>query len=339
MSRVRSYDYMRAAATFAVILIHTAAPILYLYNEMPRSDWMIGNAFDSAVRWCVPIFFMLSGAFLLQPNDESLKTFFFKRFNKVLIPLFIWSIIYYAFSLTTDNSKFSSTVLIKNFINDDVYFHLWFLYSILGLYLITPIIRILLKHLSQQYLLYFLFLWFLGTPVIDLLNHLFNLKIAIQIPISGYLGYFVLGYYLYNNTLKKKTRVTIYLLGLISYFVTVLGVYLETANAGGKFSGFYYNYLSPNTVFIAISIFLLFKHMKIGESKLYSLISFISNKGLGIYLIHALVLKLLSDNYNLNANSFNPIFSIPTVSMLTLIISCSVVFLLKDIPVIKRIVP
>ncbi len=73
-------DWIRALATLGVVLIHTAGPLLYGYNQMPASYWWISNIYDSAARMCVPLFFMISGFLLLQ-KDDSLKTFFAKRIN------------------------------------------------------------------------------------------------------------------------------------------------------------------------------------------------------------------------------------------------------------------
>ena len=82
---VNTYDYLRVFTTYAVVLLHTAAPMLYLYNSLPLTQWMVSNTFDSIVRWCVPVFFMLSGAFLLDPSKNDTPLIFFrKRLNKVV---------------------------------------------------------------------------------------------------------------------------------------------------------------------------------------------------------------------------------------------------------------
>jgi surface polysaccharide O-acyltransferase-like enzyme len=57
-----------------VVFLHSAGPVLYKYNEVGPSNWFVANVYDSIVRVCVPLFFMISG-FLLLYKDESLAEF------------------------------------------------------------------------------------------------------------------------------------------------------------------------------------------------------------------------------------------------------------------------
>jgi surface polysaccharide O-acyltransferase-like enzyme len=86
-------DYIRVIASFSVILLHSTAPLIFKYGDLPLTHWMIGNIYDSAVRMCVPLFFMISGYLLLDKN-ESLVSFYKKRFNKIVPPLIAWSFFY-----------------------------------------------------------------------------------------------------------------------------------------------------------------------------------------------------------------------------------------------------
>ncbi|QRM87790.1 acyltransferase family protein [Lacinutrix sp. WUR7] len=61
---------LRTTTTIAVILLHVASKILYKYGQVSTEIWLTGNFYDSGVRFCVPIFFMLSGALLLDKDYE-----------------------------------------------------------------------------------------------------------------------------------------------------------------------------------------------------------------------------------------------------------------------------
>lgn len=63
-------DFVRVLATFLVILLHSAAPLLYQYSSISKADWWVANIYDSISRICVPLFFMISGYLLL----EKMKT-------------------------------------------------------------------------------------------------------------------------------------------------------------------------------------------------------------------------------------------------------------------------
>ena len=75
-------DNLRVIATIAVIMLHVSAPILYKYGSISNYIWNIGNLFDGMVRWCVPIFFMLSGALLLN-EDLEISSFLKKRLLRI----------------------------------------------------------------------------------------------------------------------------------------------------------------------------------------------------------------------------------------------------------------
>ena len=338
INRVNSYDYLRVFTTYTVVLLHTAAPFLYLYDNIPINTWMIGNTFDSIVRWCVPVFFMLSGAFLLDPSkNDTIIDFFRKRLNKVLIPFIVWTLVYYFYSVFKHNKENSIEVFIRGFLNNDISNHLWFIYILIGLYIITPILRILINNLSREMLLYFLIVWFVGNSLFDLINFLFEVNIYLDIPIDDYLGFFILGYFIRTQTISNKITKAVYVLAFFSLLLTILGTYFETVSAG-KFVEFYYEYLSPNTVIVALAVFIFFKNFNPSNHFFSKVVNFFNKRSFGIYLIHILILNILSDFFGVNATSYNPLISIPVISMMTFLLSSISIFILQKIPLINKIV-
>lgn len=88
-------DILRVGALIGVVFLHSAAPPMYLFNSIDPSWWWIANIIDAGTRWSVPIFLMLSGMLLLDTKyDEPMSLFFKKRFNKVILPFLVWSVIY-----------------------------------------------------------------------------------------------------------------------------------------------------------------------------------------------------------------------------------------------------
>ena len=171
-------DYIRVVATFCVVFLHSASPLLYRYNELPELYWMIGNIYDSSVRMCIPFFFMLSGYLLLE-KDEPIYTFFKKRFNKVLIPLVIWSLFYIFWKAYYEDSSEISLYSFYSIALSPAYFHLWFLYAIIGIYL-TVIKFVYGASLAERPLLLF---------VIMLVT------VGVQLVIMGLLGELVVRTY------------------------------------------------------------------------------------------------------------------------------------------------
>lgn len=318
-------DYLRAIATISVIWLHVSAPILYKFGEIPFSIWQIGNIYDSIVRFCVPIFFMISGALLLN-KDYDLKEFIVKRVVRIFPPFIFWSLIYILYnSFVVGNGSFEFIAFIKNVVLNLLHgseYHLWFVYTLIGLYLLTPILRPWIKSATKNELRYFLIIWLItilyGIP--ELTNYLPTNAIE---NFSGYIGYFVLGYYLSKHvSLNKYILILCFFLGVL---LTILLTY-KASSAIHNFDGFYYNYLTFNVILCSISIFLFIKQVKIKSESVKNVLSLISKYSFGIYLSHVLILNLLK-RIGLSWDFIHPIISIPIIVLLCLSISTLIIYL------------
>lgn len=84
-------DRVRVYSSIAIVLLHVSALVVVSYRSISLCDWWAGNLLDSATRWGVPVFIMLSGLLLLDPlKVESAGDFFWKRAGRVLVPLLAW---------------------------------------------------------------------------------------------------------------------------------------------------------------------------------------------------------------------------------------------------------
>lgn len=127
------FDFLRIFATFAVIILHVSAQNWHT-TDINSFEWNIFNFYDSIVRWGVPIFVMISGALFLNKN-QSIKKIYTKNILRIIIAFIFWSLIY-----TVLFSKgLSIKTMIINFFEG--YYHMWFLFMIVGLYMITPFIK------------------------------------------------------------------------------------------------------------------------------------------------------------------------------------------------------
>ena len=146
---------LRVFATLCVILLHTSSYLLPQYGKISINLWLLGNFYDGSVRFCVPIFFMISGALLLS-KDYTLIQFLKKRFYRLIPPCLFWSFIYSIFrvSLNIYNGINLNLCEIFKLIFKNIYFgsefHLWFVYTLIGLYLFIPIINQWAKNANSK---------------------------------------------------------------------------------------------------------------------------------------------------------------------------------------------
>jgi surface polysaccharide O-acyltransferase-like enzyme len=337
-------DLIRVVAVFLVVVVHVSGQLTSEWAEIPNDQWMIANVYGSLGRVSVPLFFMISG-YLLMPRSEDLRTFCTKRMPKVLIPFVAWSLIYllyYCQSHTCTASRVSDLLLFEG-----AYYHLWFLYSLIGIYLILPVFRLITRpDTDRQILWYFILLWLVFPPGLGIAERFWGLKINLSAPMArGFVGFFVFGYLLGGATLSRGRIVLSMLIGLLGLLATFTGTYLLTSSSG-QFDGFFYEFVSLNVILASGAAFLLLRRM--AEAKPFMALSVhavtraLAVSTFGIYLVHVIVIEMLSDWIPfLHINPFmgNAIWSVPLVSVVVFLISFLIVRILQKIPLLKSIVP
>lgn len=331
-------DWMRVFAIFSVVGIHEAAQLVSSM-DIGHQIWWFANLVDSALRNSVPLFFMMSGALLLtRKQEEPLIPFFKKRVSKVAIPLLAWSIIFIVYRKFMWFEEHTWKQLIKMVLTDSVFFHLWFLYVILGLYLMTPFLRQIVKASSKQMLQYFIATWFVMSSLFPFVPKFFDFSIKLSAGLfTTYIGYFILGAYLILFPLKRKWLPLLGLLAAIGYSVTAYGTYILTMQNAGRLDGFYYLYIAPNTVVIAVFLFVLFQQFP-NVFKPNKLIQKISAASMGIYLLHP-ILQLYGRRIGFDEYWLHPVIGLPFVWVSVFFTSFMIVWIIQKIPFLNKIVP
>lgn len=338
-------DSLRIASIAAVVVLHSAAPLLLRDSAAEPLAWWVGNAWDSAVRWCVPVFVMLSGALLLG-RDESIIRFFSRRVRRVLVPLIVWSVAYLYWARFFRGREFELASLPGRLVDGPVAFHLWFFYMVLGLYLLTPVLNRWLRvtGAAGAWLLLVPWLAWVGwTFAVDLGRETSGDPPPDLSPLP-YLGYFVLGWLLRDLRLTRAGEAGVVLLLLIAYAVTAGGTaWLEASREGSRFEGVFYRFTAPNVVLLSVAVFLLGKNLPQGRSpRAAHWRRVLCDCVLGIYLVHVMVLELLKSGalgVTLDEGLVHPALGVPLLSVAVFFVSLALVLLLKRIPLVAESVP
>jgi surface polysaccharide O-acyltransferase-like enzyme len=338
-------DLIRVVAIFLVIVIHVAANLLYGWGKIPLSDWMAGNIYDSISRISVPLLFMISGSLLLAKN-EPMKDFFQKRALKLLIPFIGWSLIYLFWRCNINEGVCSKKIVLHLILFEGTSYHLWFVYALIGIYLITPLLRLIAASNQKAILWYFVALWLFFESGTAILDKAWGVSFGISVPMAtGYIGFFILGYLLGETHLLGRNVLLIFIIWLASTTATAAGTYFISIQAG-EFDGFFYEYLSINVILSSVSAFVLLKSLSkqkfMAHPVIFNLLNRITTGSFGIYLIHVLVLDIIGGRIPLihfNAEMGHPMWSIPLVSGVAFMASFCAVYILQKIPIINRIVP
>ncbi|MES2111649.1 MAG: acyltransferase family protein [Bacteroidota bacterium] len=342
--RVFYFDILRAAAIFAVIVLHFSADAAGQYHKIATSDWLSAAFYNGLTRCCVPLFVLLSGALLLNPDKEvSISEVFVKRLPKLIIPLVVWSIIYETFQFTTDKGygKFHLITALKTFYQGPLVFHFWFLYMMIGIYLIYPIINSFIRAATKSQVQYFILMWFIANCLLGVAGPVLNLNIGIELnSFIGYTGYFVLGYYLNNYTFTAPRLNSIYLLSVLAFISSVTGIILLQYFGYAGFNDVIESDFTPDIPIAIAGIFLLAKHydrnLKLGWW--HNAVSFVSKESYGIYIVHVLFVRLFFDKIYLGFGFGDGclLWVVPVKAVIVLVLSLGLARLIRLAPFLRQ---
>ena len=333
------FDLLRTVAIFFVIIIHCVA-MQFTSLPVDSRSWLVANFFESISRWAVPIFIMISGALHLG-KDRDLNTFFKKNVLKIVIILLSWNLIYGIVGLIYGSSL---SAFVQNVIGG--HYHLWFLYMLLALYLLTPFIKTIIKdpkHLKLFLLISFIFgiaLPELADILTILPSRLNNVGLGLTHALDsfgfgkiiGYSFYYVLGYYLHHKKLSTRTIKYFYLAGIIGLLFTFFATWCFSVMINSP-TVIFLKDLTVNNVLMSVGLFILAKHHT-PKNIISNLLIRMSKYSLGIYVTHALALETI-----LVFLPTMPLYlDIPVRAICCFFICLILSFCLRKIPILKKIV-
>ena len=293
---------------------------------------------------CVPLFVLLSGSLLLQ-KKEDYKTFFRKRLGRLLLPWFFWTMVYVGISLYTLPPTDTVSIL-KLFLKTITSF--WFLPMIVGLYLITPALRIFVHSARLKDILLIVVFWFMlvaflpyhhSTPAFPMHPDTGMLR-----QVINYFGYFLIGYMVFANKNSKNWFVQGSLLLTVGIAWTALGIYDQSFRSNGVLVNHFYNYIAPGVVVSSVGLFILLyawgsKLEKKISNNARSLIVAFSGASLGVYFLHTLMQRFF---VLLNGKSYfvtlNPVVDNFINGFILFVATFVVIYLLQQIPMLRRLV-
>ncbi len=344
--RTRSFiwiELVRIIAIFGVVLIHVSSPFASSFDPDDLTGWWYANAYGSFFRNCVPLFFMLSGYLLLKKN-EDLGVFFNKRFSKILIPFVFWSLFYLFWKVYVDHWEDDIFAEFKKLLHTPAYYHLWFLYSLVTLYFIVPVLRFVTVNSTNSILAYFLGGWFLAAFIIPILYDKADFSWNFDLRFfTGYSGYLVLGYYLGNLDIKPRQVLLAAFTFVVAYLGTVFGTH-SVSMEGGYTNEYFYENFSITVFSMAASQFIVLKYWfeRVDWTNSGNAIKALGGLAFGIYLIHPLIITILNQGrlgFVVDVSKMSASYGVPLVALLVFLLSAALTWALQKIPVIKKIVP
>ena len=338
LDRVQYLDVVRVLSMGSVVFLHSAARSLRAgYGS---SVWHFVNVLTSVMSAAVPLFFMLSGALLLSsPRTLSIGYTLRRRVPRLLVPFLTWSLlaVIYYFVLewrATSTPDWAGAVdKLKHLPAQPTAIALWFLYALIPLYILSPLIKRLVDSLSREAAIYLVALWVFFSCILPTaasfapvwFRTLLTLDSRYDLnAIAGYAGYFVVGYYLMRmrRPVAKKWLVAIICVDLVAIALGTWGKTTET----GAYNEVFKTYTHLFTVVMSCALFLLCKELlraKALGTVTARAVQVVTPLAFGVYLVHSLLVDLFS-----RLTDWSPASSIPVmIAYYLVVLAASVAFI------------
>ncbi len=325
MNRILSLDVIRIVACVMIVMMHAPMP-----DSGIDGRFLAANGLLTAPG--IGLFVMVSGALLLPVNVPT-KTFLRRRLSKVLYPTLFWTFFYMGVKLFNGDIHISEAATQMLSIPFSAQFNgvLWFMYMLIGLYLLAPVISPWLEKASQKELRLYLLVWAvtLCYPIVRNVVSVNEGTTGILYYFGGYVGYFVLGYYMRRYACK------ITILG--SVLLIVLPFAIGTICKMRHIDVDYYDlfwYLSIFTAMSSMSWFFIL-HRKTpsysNANRSHRVIVQVSNCCFGIYLSHIFMMRTILWKWSF-LQQMDGIASFALIVLLTLAGSLLMTYLLSLLP-------
>ena len=358
--RLAYWDYLRILAAVLVILAHTCSSVVDLADTDAKRLLLVCGL--SLGLCCNILYVMLSGALLLSSQkEEKLSDFYIRRATKVIIPLvaYYMLLLYFNHEVEFFPPKGIAEAFKRMLVGaPDAGPHLWLIYTIIGLYIITPFMKVMVKNLSDKMIIALAFLILLFNALSTYLP-LAGINFGITTFLSGWVGVFLLGYIFtrmfespdklseWRSRLSRRLRtvaeltdeeianvpnresgryfIMILVVAVLSYIISVYAVFKSSANMN-----FVYGCTVP-IILVSSGIFVTFIRNKDWiNTKTNLILRLCSKYSYSVILIHWYSLfVIVQDKFHINALRFGCIGGIALSVVLTFVV-CLLIAIVFD---------
>ena len=341
------YDILTILACLMVVFFHTNG-VLYTYSN--SLSWKISAVERCIVYSAIPIFFMLSGAKLLDYRKRySTKEYAKKRLLRVGIPFVFWNIFYVIFQrvFTPEASFHSVKEFFSMLLNSEFQGRYWFFFPLFAVYAAIPVISLVLQAENhRKYLWYavytvFALNWVL-QPVCGLLGISYNSYLTMPVS-GGFLVYVLFGYLVSTEQWGRPKRIVLYSLAVASGIFAAAHIIrtsaaMETTVIAMASYQFFPSALTGAAIFVFVKH--IFDKPSVAafwqrQEKLTKLTRTVSGCCMGVWLTHSLGILLGGSILGLSSSGYLYRFALPFLVFIACVFG---VWIVKKIPVLQHIV-
>jgi surface polysaccharide O-acyltransferase-like enzyme len=344
--RVAYTDALRVAGAVAVIFIHVTGDGSSAVGTLSFNSWLFCATLETLARFAVPIFVMVSGCLLLSPDkSEQPGEFYTKRLRRIAIPTIGWSVFYLAWRWFYEGERFHVTTALFDLISGGAYYHLWFMSMLIGLYIATPALRVVVRGFSMRQLW-----WTTGTLLVLGMGDAIaraneGSDFTFLFKFCPFIGLFLLGYCLRDVRWPKRTVWLGFIGWIVGAVVSLIGTYIlvfHCATSGWDIDDRLFlmcDEFSPGSLIMCVSVFAMFAAWNGTRriSRPSGIVQTLSAASLGIYLSHPLFLSILNAQ-GIDYEWHGVLIGVPVSIIVAALGATALTLLLSKIPALKLLV-
>ena len=331
MDRKNSIDVMRIIGALAVVALHTmTAPVAAYKGELSASLLYNLKSIEILMGWVVPVFLMITG-YCLANKKECTYKYCFSHVWKYVIVLFTIGL---GFALLKEifaaresgEALFSFPMLgraLLSVVNGRLWEHMWFVYAIIGVYLVMPVIHLFLQTGTKNVCI-LTGLLFLFTILVPEINSRLGLTIDVDFPFVGYLFYVCFGGLVRKCEIKKWFFFATLALGAACAVFMVL-VHTDVGRYDDK---------SPFVALLAMAVFLLVDKWNVKENKVVRELAACT---WGVYLLHPVFLNVGTKLFKIDLLSHLPYLKLFAAWIVVFLLTFGLTWVLRRLPFFKKI--
>lgn len=333
------FEYIRAFSIVAVITIHTFYSALLKYGGAASiTDQVLYKIIMNMMWWAVPSFFMISGSLLLDTKKTiSLKKLYGKYIRRMLIILFTFGLAFSWLEIVFDSKNISIVQLpnaLLRVLTGNTWAHMWYIYCLIGLYVLLPVYKLIVDRASNEQLRYILLVLFIFESVFAL-TKIFGITLGFYCHINTiYPFWFLMGAAWNRGMFKCGFKLNVLLLTVASLALAIFSAFGITQSLP---IGCLFGYDSPLVIVQSIALFSIFNSLNIG-ARLGDIFLKIGDRSFGMYLIHMFFV-----NVEFKLVNFNPFRVCPFLSGVVLVcinigFSYIIASVMQYLPGLKKII-
>ena len=368
--RITYLSRIRVLASMAIVILHTFTMFAIVQKDtMTKTESYVTRMVPFLMMWAVPCFVMVSGVLLLdERRDISISKLLKKYVLRIVLVLLLFTAVFYFLDLWMGNEDFAFAdlkTIPKEFLLDQSWAHLWYLYMLIGIYLLLPAFRLVARYATDSALIYLGVVLILFLSILPMLEKFTGEDIGFVIAVSSIFPVYLFGGYMIHN---GKLRIGPILGGGL-VFIGVAGILLLTSidfgekqNVVDKLLG---NYAFLPVILLSAGMFVILrgdgergkeevcetgrekacerteqrskteKTMKRSGSRIWE---FLDRYSFGIYLTHLIFLRFLIRVVKWNPFEYGSFWMLIPTALFAYGAALLTSMLLKCIPGLKRLI-